>query len=263
LQQVPAGVVLVVVLELVVAVVDVVVVELVLVVLVAVELVVDGQAGRHVAAHDVGVEHVDAVPGIVMVPGPGRSAVTSTANSKLGGTEKIATSVVAAGPPMMLMAFPPTVMVRLAPPNGPNAPLLRCSQLSKTPEQGGPTARPFSQQRRAGCSKLPDSSRSRQYPEKTRLCELIVAPVSFVAGVPDQVTLPLERLRPIGSVPTMNIGSGGQSWLVGYALLIPVVPGVHAMPLFGPPMHVPLEQRGHGWMPGMVPPGSTATSPVR
>jgi hypothetical protein len=70
--------------------------------------------------------------------------------------------------------------------------------------------------------------------------------VSFVAGVPDQVTVPLARLRPIGSVPILNSGSGGQSWLVGYALLISVVPGVHAMPSFGPPMHVPLEHRGQG-----------------
>jgi hypothetical protein len=37
------------------------------------------------------------------------------------------------------------------------------------------------------------------------------------------------------------------------------------MPLFGPPMHVGLAvgQSGHGWMPGMVLPGSVDVSPVR
>jgi hypothetical protein len=159
LQQVPAGVVVVVVLELDVEVVDVVVVELVEVTLV---LVVDGQKGRQVAAHDVGSEHVDAVPGIVMAPGPGRSVTKSTVTSKLGGTEKSPTNVVAAGPPMSPMALPMTRMVLFAPPAGPNAPLFRCSQVSKMPEQGGPTAIPFSQHFRAGCSKFPESSASRQ-----------------------------------------------------------------------------------------------------
>jgi len=55
------------------------------------------------------------------------------------------TSVAAAGPPMRLVALPTTRMVRFAPPDGPNAPLFLCSQLSKTPEQAGPTAMPFSQ----------------------------------------------------------------------------------------------------------------------
>jgi hypothetical protein len=38
-----------------------------------------------------------------------------------------------------------------------------------------------------------------------------------------------------------------------------VVPFVHAMPLFGPPMQAPLEQSGHGWMPAMP----VRLSPVR
>jgi len=41
---------------------------------------------------------------------------------------------------MRLVALPTTRMVRFAPPDGPNAPLFLCSQLSKTPEQAGPTA---------------------------------------------------------------------------------------------------------------------------
>jgi len=42
-----------------------------------------------------------------------------------------------------------------------------------------------------------------------------VPPVSFVATVPVHDTLPLVRLNAIGRVPMSNIGSGGQSWLVG------------------------------------------------
>jgi hypothetical protein len=64
----------------------------------------------------------------------------------------------------------------------------------------------------------------------------------------------------------LNIGSGGQSWLVGYAAPStpdPDVPGVQAMPLFGPPMQLPALQIGQGWMPVMVLPGSVAVSPVR
>src|SRR5262247_4140498 len=63
----------------------------------------------------------------------------------------------------------------------------------------------------------------------------------------------------------LNIGSGGQSWLVGYAALPPSVdvPGVQAAPLFGPPMQVPPLQSGHGWMPAMVDMGSVDVSPVR
>jgi hypothetical protein len=55
------------------------------------------------------------------------------------------------------------------------------------------------------------------------------------------------------------MGSGGQSWLVGYDALSGLVPGVHAMPLLRPPMHVPLAQRGQGWMPGVP----DSVSPVR
>jgi hypothetical protein len=66
----------------------------------------------------------------------------------------------------------------------------------------------------------------------------------------------------------LNIGSGGQSWLVGYAGL-PLrvdVPCVQAMPLLGPPSQTPEPARlqtGHGWMPGMVSVGSVAVSPTR
>src|SRR4029453_15166528 len=50
--------------------------------------------------------------------------------------------------------------------------------------------------------------------------------------------------------------------LVGYAALSADVPGVHAMPLFGPPTQVRLEQSGHGWIPGIVLLGSVAVSPA-
>ena len=88
-------------------------------------------------------------------------------------------------------------------------------------------------------------------------------PVSFVAGVPVHVTVPVVRANDNGSVPMSNIGSGGQSWLVGYDAFRTVVPGVQDIPLFGPPMQVPPEQSGQGWMPAMVLRGSVAVSPVR
>jgi hypothetical protein len=63
----------------------------------------------------------------------------------------------------------------------------------------------------------------------------------------------------------LNIGSGGQSSLVGYAGLPPSVdvPAVQLMPLFDPPMQLPPVQSGQGWMPAMVLPGSVEVSPVR
>jgi hypothetical protein len=42
-----------------------------------------------------------------------------------------------------------------------------------------------------------------------------VLPVSFVATVPLQVTVPVDRPNAIGSVPIESDASGGQSWLVG------------------------------------------------
>ena len=72
--------------------------------------------------------------------------------SKVGGMEKMLTSVAGAGPPRMLIALPMAVMVRLAPPFGPKAPLLRCSQLSNDGRaQAVPTAMPFSQHCWNGC----------------------------------------------------------------------------------------------------------------
>jgi hypothetical protein len=56
---------------------------------------------------------------------------------------------------------------------------------------------------------------SRQKPVKSRLWTPTVLPVSFVAAVPVQVRVPLVRLKAIGSEPMLNMGSGGQSWLVG------------------------------------------------
>jgi hypothetical protein len=64
--------------------------------------------------------------------------------------------------------------------------------------------------------------------------------------VPLQVSAPLESAKFTGSVPMLNIGSGGQSLLVGKDGLIADVPAVQAMPLFGPAMQVPPEQSGQG-----------------
>ena len=67
----------------------------------------------------------------------------------------------------------------------------------------------------------------------------------------------------MGSVPTLKLGEGGQSWLVGYDGSSVEVPAVHAMPLLSPPRHMPPEHSGHGWTPAMVPIGSCRLSPVR
>jgi hypothetical protein len=90
-----------------------------------------------------------------------------------------------------------------------------------------------------------------------------VLPVSFVAVVPLHVSEPLVRAKFTGSVPMLNIGSGGQSLLVGNDALIADVPATQAMPLFGPATQLPLTHSGQGWMPGMVLPGSVDVSPVR
>src|SRR6185369_14419878 len=144
-----------------------------------------------------------AVPGIATAPGPGRSPAASTVASKVGRMEKTLTSLAAAGPPMMLAALPMAVTVLLLPPAGPKAPLLRCSQVSKTPLQAAPTAAPFSQHRWAVAgvvpSKAPVPSVSRQKPVKSRLCALTVLPVSFVATVPVHDTAPLVRLKAMGN----------------------------------------------------------------
>jgi hypothetical protein len=158
----------------------------------------------------------------------------------------------------MLEALPMAMIVLLAPPLGPKAPLLRCSQLSNSPLHAAPTAMPFSQH---GCAvagvvpaKAPVPSVSRQKPENTRLWALAVLPVSLVAVVPVQVNVPVEREKAIGRVPMLKVSDGGQSWLVGYAGSPPrpVVPGVQVMLLFGPPMQVVPLQRGQGCTPVMV-----------
>jgi len=183
--------------------------------------------------------------------------------------EKTLTSLAAAGPPRMLAALPMAVTVLLLPPDGPKAPLLRCSQLSKVPLQAGPTAMAFSQQSWAVAGvepwKAPVPSASRQKPEKTRLWTLAVLPVSFVAVVPVHEMVPLLRLKLTGSVPMLNIGSGGQSLLVGYAGLPPSVevPATQAPMALLPPMQTLPEQSGQGWMPAMLLVGSVAVSPVR
>jgi hypothetical protein len=89
--------------------------------------------------------------------------------------------------------------------------------------------------------------------------------VSFVAVEPVHETVPVVSSKASGTVPMSSIGSGGQSLLVGYASapLRSDDPGVQVRPWLGPPTQVPSEQSGHGWMPGMLPVGSVAVSPVR
>src|SRR6185503_9228441 len=187
-------------------------------------------------------EHRVAVPTRETAPGPGRSPAPSIVASKVGGIEKMLTSVPTVGPPRRLMELPITVMVRLAPPFGPKAPCVRCSQLSallSVSAHAPLIAMPFSQHCRnwppvvALTSKLPvppGSATSRQKPEKTRVWELAVLPVSLVATVPLHVTVPVVRLNATGSEPIEVMGSGGQSWLVGYDALIAVVPATHVSP---------------------------------
>src|SRR6185436_19414897 len=100
--------------------------------------------------------------------------------------------------------------------------------------------------------------------ENTRLWVLAVLPVSFVAGVPLHVTVPVDRVKfRVGGGFRRRLGAGGQSWLVGNPLPRLLVAGTQFMPLLGPPIQVPAEQSGQGWMPGIVLPGSVDVSPVR
>src|SRR4029453_14487562 len=151
--------------------------------------------------------------------GPGRSPAASTVGSKVGRMVKMLTSVPPAGPPRRLVLLPTATMVRLAPPGGPKAPLVRCSQLSNSPLQAAPIAMPFSQQSWAVAGVLPRNapvpSASRQNPENTRACTLAVLPVSLGAGVPLHATVPLVSAKATGSVPMLKFSAGGQSWLVG------------------------------------------------
>ena len=92
-------------------------------------------------------------------------------------------------------------------------------------------------------------ARREALPRSIRLYgHMTVLAVSFVAKVPVQDTVPLERAKLICSVPMLEALSGGQSLLVGYAGLPPrvVVSAAQAMPLFAPPMQVPAEQSGQG-----------------
>jgi hypothetical protein len=157
----------VVLVEVVVVLLDVVVVRLLLVVVDTVLLVVlPGRAGWH----GLSVVQRSVVPTREIAPGPGRSLAASTVGSKVGGKAKRPTRVVDAEPPRRLMALPNAVIVRTGLPFGPNAPLLRCSQLSKTPLQAVPTAMPFSQHCFAGSWNSPKKpSASRQNPAKMRL----------------------------------------------------------------------------------------------
>ena len=99
---------------------------------------------------------------------------------------------------------------------------------------------------------------------RKKIGELRRLPISLEltdTGLPSRTT---ERHRAASCrAPAENIGSGGHSLLVGYDGLSADVPAVQAMPLFGPPMQLPPEQSGQGWMPPIVADGSVDVSPVR
>src|SRR6185369_13433461 len=99
-----------------------------------------GNHGVHIA-----LKQSEAVPGNATAPGPGRSPAASTVASNVGRMLNTLTSVAAPEPLARLEELPIAMMVRFAPPLGPKAPLLRCSQLSNSPLHADPTAMPFSQ----------------------------------------------------------------------------------------------------------------------
>src|SRR5690349_7443540 len=70
-------------------------------------------------------------------PGPGRSPAASTVGLKVGGMQKMLTSVeVCAAPSARLPAGAPvSVIVRAPPPPGPNPPGFRCSQSGNAASQ--------------------------------------------------------------------------------------------------------------------------------
>jgi hypothetical protein len=197
--------------------------------------------------------------------------------SKLGGTQNMLASVAACEARSLSVppGVPMTVIVLLRPPFGPKAALVRCSQLSalfRASEQALPIAMPFCQHGwnwkpgDALASKAPVPFVSRQKPQNTRFWKDSVDPLSLVATVPVQVIVPVEASaagKRSVTLATELDGLGGQSWLVGYEVVRAPVPGVHAIPLLGPPMQVLAEHSGQGCMPGMVPMGSLAVSPVR
>src|SRR5438093_1841076 len=158
------------------------------------------------------------------------------------------------------------------------APLWLCSQLVKAPLVQSLSAL----QGLGGFSKAPPPG-TRQKGQKTRTLEM-PAPV-WNASL---LAVPVVNEKEIGRGPMSANTSGGQSWLVGYALVALQVsvpgqslgtaptrqnwvvvlehlprfelPGVQGAPWFGPPLHLLVVglQIGQGWMAGSfthVPPG--------
>src|SRR5688572_25872644 len=140
-------------------------------------------------------------------------------------------------------------MVRFAPPPGPNAPSLRCSQDSR--ETASPVQSAFDSHGRASqrppaphsevkahicpafapavqSPNAPVASLSRQKPQNTRCC------VPWGSAVLDDV--PVVSRNGTGRLPIRTSVLIVQSWLVGYCVS-PVPPppsGTHAMPLSKP-----------------------------
>src|SRR5258705_6385655 len=114
-------------------------------------------------------------------------------------------------------------MVTAAPPAGPNAPWVRCSQLSSGCTQ---PRNEFGRHALGGLAKVPVRSASRQLPQKT--CDCVPEARDWlVAG-------PVVICARSGMVPISSEGDGGQSLLVGYASPRSVLGGVHAPPFFAP-----------------------------
>lgn len=186
-----------------------------------------------------------ASPGRDTAPGPGRSAEESTSRSKLGGTQKVLTSVAGlAGPPVTnAPAADPIIMIVRAGLNeesvSANAPALRWPQLVKPV-----TVAQSASDLHATAGRLNVSlTLFRQKPQKTRVWSgRSVAPR-------DAAPVPSTKLMASGA-PIVSDAGGGQSWLVGYASLTWESPGVHRRPSFGPPLQsfVVALQIGHVWM---------------
>ena len=180
-------------------------------------------------------------PGIETAPVPGRSAAESTRALKLGGMQKMLTSVAGFGAPPVVRApagEPVSAMVRVTSSHGldgdpmpQKAPAVRCWHFVKlvtlaqsaSVVQGMPRhvgAPPHAVQAWPGLhphtapDATPPQRRAdwlatafRQNPQNTFGWVDLSAPV--------WVTVPVSRTKEIGSAPMFFAGGGGQSWLVG------------------------------------------------
>ena len=165
-----------------------------------------------------------AFPGKLKAVGPGRSAAESGSGSIVGSRHPAATSVDACGRPSARQPAcePVRVIVRTRPPPGPNAPFVRCSQLSRgspaqselsTHDLGPAHGKPPQWEVLPHAAPLfpppthnpkpPVVSASRQKPQKTRVC--------VPDGAAVAVATPVVNIVPAATVPMLSIGLGGQS----------------------------------------------------